>query len=390
MTEKKFIYILNSYSKNESSHFFHILGLLEALAERGIKIILIIEKAKDIPTFNTPNIIVTALKHQSGIRRYVNIFCLLRKYISQGYEKTYIRITTPTALVAAIAHKIYGGKSYLWLSGTTLEFDRNQPLSIKKIKWRLTVDLSYKLATKYISYLVTGPESMVDYYATVGGVEKKKIKLLYNDINLKRFELDPLVKIKIRQDAREKYEIPGNSTILLLVHRLSPVRKTMLYFPKCMEFLKNAGKLENLYVIVAGAGPELAAIQEQARNFNITHSCRFLGNVPNKDIQDLYAAADIFIHPTYNEGFPRVVIEAMAAGLPIVTTDAGGTRELLGTRQQQMVSEKDDTELFFNNLKTLAENPDLRNLLAKENQIHVVRYSTPNVAKMYDETIFDE
>jgi glycosyltransferase involved in cell wall biosynthesis len=102
----------------------------------------------------------------------------------------------------------------------------------------------------------------------------------------------------------------------------------------------------------------------------------------------MYRIADVFIHPTYNEGFPRVILEAMAAGLPIVTTDAGGTAELLGPRQQQFVVKRADRVAFAGKLAELLASPELWPVLGTENLKAVERFSTENVARMYEEVLF--
>ena len=113
-----------------------------------------------------------------------------------------------------------------------------------------------------------------------------------------------------------------------------------------------------------------------------------LGDVPGHDLPALYGAADLFIHPSYAEGFPRVILEALAAGLPLVTSDAGGTSELLGPLQQQFVISRDDADGFATAEIRLLENPELRRELAAENEQTVRRFDTPVVAAMYQRALF--
>jgi len=174
-----------------------------------------------------------------------------------------------------------------------------------------------------------------------------------------------------------------------LVHRLSPVRRTQLYFPSCLKHLQNAGLLNRVVVVIAGNGPELPSIQDEVQSLELVDRCIFLGSVPNREIQELYAVADIFLHPTYNEGFPRVVLEAMAAGLPLVSTDAGGTRELIGEAQANFIVSRDDPLAFASCLEKMIADPVLRQQLSGENRNHVERYSTANISVMYDEVLFE-
>lgn len=387
MQSKKLIYVLNTYSSKDSSHFHHVLGLLEALAARGIEIALVIEKADSIPSFSSTKICVVALHHHYGIWRFLELFFVIVNLIRKGFSRTYVRIAAPAALIAALAHRIFGGSAFLWQSGTTLEYDLAQPMSITKIKWYVGSYFPSVLARRFVHYFVTGPAFMVDYYSRVAGIKREKIRLLYNDIDISRFA-PPADRAARKASFLQERGLELNTLVLLLVHRLSPVRRTHLYFPACLAHLRDAGLMNNVIVVVAGTGPELPLIQEEVKNYGISERCYFMGSIPNREIQQLYSIADIFLHPTYNEGFPRVVLEAMAAGLPIVSTNAGGTNELLGQMQSSFVVSKDDPQAFSDCLMKMVVDSTLRNHLASENLNHVERFATDKIAAMYDEVLF--
>jgi glycosyltransferase involved in cell wall biosynthesis len=387
---KKLIYILNSYSKDESSHFFHVMNLLAKLALRGIDIVLLIEKANDIPEFEQSNIKVICLNKTMGIKRFIELYQVVAKLNREGFNRTYIRIASVTALIASIANKLNGGCTYFWQSGTTIEWDLAQPFNLKKIKWYLTSYLMGKAARAAVDYFVTGPESMVKYYEKVANVAPEKIKLLYNDIDVERFSKNEHDNVQSKKDFMIDKGFSEDALILLLVHRLSPVRKTMMYFPACLDVLIEKKLLSKVVVIIAGGGPDLQPIKDLTSISNASKHCLFLGDIANHEIQNLYKISDIFLHPTYNEGFPRVILEAMAASLPIISTDAGGTRELVGHEQNKFISSKDDTSTFFNNLTSLIESSESRKTLAVENRKHVEKFSTENIAQMYEEVLFDE
>ena len=141
-------------------------------------------------------------------------------------------------------------------------------------------------------------------------------------------------------------------------------------------------------MVVAGGGPELDSLVAAISRAGAHEQCRVLGDVPGHDLPALYGAADLFIHPSYAEGFPRVILEALAAGLPLVTSDAGGTSELLGPLQQQFVISRDDADGFATAVIRLLENPELRRELAAENEQTVRRFDTPVVAAMYQRALF--
>ena len=385
---KKLIYILNSYSETDASHFTHILHLLEIMAQQGCTVVLIIEKAEGLPAFKNPNVRVVGLKARKPVVRHIELFRLMSGLIGDGYEASFVRISAVTSIVASVAHRIRGGRSYLWQSGTTHEHDWAQPPSMKKFRWWISSFIPNWLARRLTQYFVTGPEAMVDYYANVVGVPRSKIKLLYNDIQIERFQ-DVAV-----QDERKSFltnrNIPEEITVLLLVHRLSPVRRTLMYLKPLLVRLKENNHETDWVLIIAGSGSELPEAKAIVAELGLGEKVIFLGNVPNKEIPRLYAVGDVFVHPTYTEGFPRVLIEAMAAGLPIVTTDAGGTAQLLGKKQRRFLVDKSQPEAFVEAAVDLIKSRECWKDLSRENKAVVERFSTPAVASMYMDTIFGD
>lgn len=381
----RLIYLLNHYSPNDASHFPHILHLLRVIADQGTDIALIIEKSHGaLPALHHPRIAVSTLRLKAPGARHLELFVRLVRLISQGYGATFVRIAAPAAIVAALAHRLAGGRAFLWQSGTTHTYDMAQPWSLRKLRWWMTSYLPSRVARHLVHHFVTGPEAMVDYYADTVGVPRAKIRLLYNDVEIDRFAVRATSTEKARLMA--ELDIPVDSVLLLLVHRLSPVRKTLLYLEPTLAALKDSGR--NWVLIVAGDGSELPAAKALVTQLGLNEQVRFLGGVPNREIHRLYATADVFIHPTFTEGFPRVLIEAMAARLPIVTTDAGGTAQLLGPRQANYMVSTREPSKFAEMTVALLRAPEHWDALAVENFTQVQRFSTPAVAAMYRRVLF--
>ena len=382
--QKKLVYILNQYSNKEGSHFYHVLRLLEEIAKHGVEVALVIEKAKDIPVFDIPNIQVIAQK-QNGIKRFFELFSILKELNKQGYKKTFIRISQNGAIPAILVSKLYGGEVYYWQSGQGHILDKQKPLNFEKIKWYLKSKIPFEFVKKYTDYFVTGPESMLDYYEEVVGVRREKLRCLYNDIDLNRFKiLNENEKDKIKNELN----IPKDKKIILFVHRLSPVRKSLYYMPFVVEKVLKENKDYICYVI--GGGSELEQLRKLVKEKHLENQIFILGERPNKEIHKFYQISDVFINPTFTEGFPRVLIEAMASGLPIVTTNAGGIKDILAKKQKEFMVDKNDREAFAKKLEELIKNENIQKELSKENLERVKRYSTENVAKMYVNVIFGE
>ena len=387
MRPKKLIYVLNRYSDSDASHFAHVLHLLEVLAEEGCDIVLVIEKPEGLPRLNHQMVSVVGLQARFPLLRLIELSVRLTRLIFRGYRTTFVRISAPSSIVASVAHRIFAGQSYLWQSGTTHEYDASQPPSLAKVRWWMTSYLPNWLARKLVHRFVTGPESMVDYYANIVGVRRDKIRVLYNDIELARFAAD--VCGTNRAQFLLDHKLPPETVILLLVHRLSPVRRTLTYLEPLLAALLSTPVARPWALVVVGGGPELNRAKALAARLGAEGQCIFLGEVPNRSIADAYAVADIFIHPSYAEGFPRVLLEAMAAGLPIVTTDAGGTRQLLGPAQQSYVLDRLSPAKFAERVLDLISVPEQWAVLAVENKKEVARFSTRQVASMYIRTLFE-
>ena len=84
---------------------------------------------------------------------------------------------------------------------------------------------------------------------------------------------------------------------------------------------------------------------------NLGERIKLLGAVPNRDILKYFIAADVFLMPSREEGFPRVLIEAMAAGLPYVASDIGGVREISPPQAQEFIVKSGDIDGYVEKIK---------------------------------------
>ncbi len=115
-------------------------------------------------------------------------------------------------------------------------------------------------------------------------------------------------------------------------------------------------------LILAGSGPEEARLRRMAAELGIDRDVEFLGS--RDDVPALLSAADLFVLPSHEEGLPNAVLEAMAAGLPIVATDVGGVREQLDGGAGVLVPPR-DPEALASALGALASAPGRRSSLGR-------------------------
>ena len=156
------------------------------------------------------------------------------------------------------------------------------------------------------------------------GAEINKIRVIGNGIDVVKFY--PLAK----SVARAELNIPEDAKVLVSVGGLVD-RKG---FHRVIEVLPTlvAKYPELIYLIVGGDSPEgniRERLEQQVKTLKLEANVRFLGAYPSEQLKLPLSAADLFVLATANEGWANVFLEAMACGLPVITTEVGGNKEVV-------------------------------------------------------------
>ena len=131
---------------------------------------------------------------------------------------------------------------------------------------------------------------------------------------------------------------------------------------RAMEALPG-GMLE---VEIIGDGPEREHLKEMARG--VAGSVSFRGSLAPREVADALATADALVLPSASEGRPVVVLEAMAAGVPVIATDIPGTRELVSHGETGLLFEPDDELGLASALRSISLDASLRERLGAQGQ----------------------
>ncbi len=110
-------------------------------------------------------------------------------------------------------------------------------------------------------------------------------------------------------------------------------------------------------LLIAGSGPRLRDLQGQAEASGVAHRVRFLGQTGHSDLRSLYSAADIFVLASSREGWPNVLLEAMACGTPCVATDVWGTGEVMSDPAAGRLVKQRSGEALADAIKDLLKSP---------------------------------
>jgi glycosyltransferase involved in cell wall biosynthesis len=115
--------------------------------------------------------------------------------------------------------------------------------------------------------------------------------------------------------------------VVLTVARLVPIKNVALLI-EAIAIVRET--VADVHLLVVGDGPEATALRAQAAARGIADAVSFAGSVPYEETPLFYRTADVFALSSTFDNSPNVVLEAMASGLPIVTTEVGSVRAWLG------------------------------------------------------------
>ncbi|MCB2189062.1 MAG: glycosyltransferase [Deltaproteobacteria bacterium] len=182
-----------------------------------------------------------------------------------------------------------------------------------------------------------------------------------------------------REAARQCLGLAPEEWVFLFVGRLSPIKDLPSLLAAAAE-LAREGRAHRL--VVAGGGEELPRLREQARQQGLEASTLFLGE--RNDIPALLAAADALVLPSLSEGISMAILEAMAAGLPVIACQVGGNPELVQPgRTGYLVPPRRPPELARAMARLMADPAAARALGEHARQICQARFSLEKMAQGY-------
>lgn len=169
--------------------------------------------------------------------------------------------------------------------------------------------------THVYTSIVCVSKSVLDSFADYSARYRCKMTVVQNGIEWRKTSFD-------RHAVRDRLGLPQDQTLFLAIGRLS--------YQKNYSFLiDRVAETPDMHLVIAGDGELRPQIEEQIRQHGIGHRVHMLGVVPHNDVYDLLPATDVFVMPTLFEGMSNATLEAMHAGLPIVSSDVVMQREVL-------------------------------------------------------------
>ena len=204
-----------------------------------------------------------------------------------------------------------------------------------------------KLVRLCAALTVVGPE-VARYYIEELGVDPQRVHVIPNGVDLECFD-------SAGRESRSGLALPEGAVVFGVVGRLEPEKDhgTLLH---AFRDLVDRGR--SVHLLLVGDGRLRGELELLARSLDLERSVTFLGT--RSDIPELLRALDVFVLSSVHEGVPLSVVEAMAAGKPVIATDVGGLRLLVKPDDSGLLVSPGDRAALATAMSTLAANAELR------------------------------
>jgi len=196
-----------------------------------------------------------------------------------------------------------------------------------------------------------------------------------------------------RRQFREEWNIPSHAFVISIVGRLVPIKNHQLFI-ECFDQVRKMHPGLPLVGLIVGDGPLQLALKREIekRNLHFNGTGGILMTSWYKAVDKVYAASDIVVLTSINEGTPVSLIEAQAAGKPVVATEAGGTAHVILHEKTGFITPQNDPQRFTQYLSILIQNPELRKRFGENAEQHAFaqfhyQHLVSNIRNLYFELL---
>lgn len=214
--------------------------------------------------------------------------------------------------------------------------------------------------------LVTNADAITQDYLSRAIGQPDQYRTVYSGIDLERF-----------RDVEPATDVDGDGVRLLMVGRLADGKGFS-------DLLAAIDRLptDDLSVYLVGDGPQRDAIEREIERRDLQARVSLLGY--RSDVPSIMAACDVFVLPSYREGTPRVITEAMASGLPVVSTDIAGIPEQVADGESGYLIRPGDVDALANRLERLIDSRERRQSFGRAGRDRVERFSATQMLEDLD------
>jgi glycosyltransferase involved in cell wall biosynthesis len=215
-------------------------------------------------------------------------------------------------------------------------------------------------------------------YAQWMGIAPGRIDICPNGIEPAPNEPDLVARLRL--EIRQRLNIPAGAFVLSNIGRFSAEKGQLLLLRAYERLVRETGR-EDLYAVLCGDGPLLSEARAFAESRGLSHVV-FPGRV--EDVVSYLSASDVFIMPSNFEGMPNAMMEAMAMGLPCVSTNRSGALDIARDGREALFVETGDAAGLANGIGKLLLDPAERSRLGANARLRLEDFSMEKMTMRFN------
>lgn len=184
-------------------------------------------------------------------------------------------------------------------------------------------------------------------------LNKADVTVIPNGVNVEVFE----AAAPLRYQMRERLRITDDEIVVVVIGRLEDTHKGHKYLLESVASTPIRELRARLKLLFVGDGSSRRDLEQAARRLGLDERVIFYGAAPHSEVPALLAASDIFALPSVVEGMPLAILEAMAAGLPVIATSVGAVPQIIQDGQSGLIVPPGDSDALANALLHVINTP---------------------------------
>lgn len=246
-------------------------------------------------------------------------------------------------------------------------------------RWpRVLVD---RLTVRWAEAVTCSSQAIRRFAITAFGGDERKYHTIHNGIDVGRFAAFPPVP-------REELGLRRDASVIGTVCRLEEPKKGLSVLLRAMAELTGPSFNRNCQLLIVGEGPALPRLKALSAELGLAAHVVFAGM--RRDIARVLPVLDVFVLPSLYEGFGIAIVEAMAAGRPVVATDVGGIPEIVVPGETGLLVSPGDPDALAAAIDDLLRQPEKARALAVRGQRRAREWFSIETVVQRHEALYDE